>query len=387
MRMRRILKQKFYFLIAIFFTVWLFAGCKNDKSRIVDSFEFLGEAIGRSENFDKDTIVTPENIDSLYRQYNVEPLFNGDYYLIRSKQSYTTSRYLSRLIQMKNGKQSAAKTFYDSKIDANAVIRLRNQIVVGLNSLRENYYDSTFHKTTHQCRIIVLSDSLTPIVGKRFYSQKGYTYIESLMQNSDSTFFCSVVSEDSETSPYAHYQFRARYNLNIDRQTYITNSYEYKIWSEGLDLSKPDWGNDLSDELINQIKEEKSLENSFNNKEQNLTRKDSSSYLDSAKQKIKNPQKIEHKEVQELASTAKKEAIKVSLTKKERFSQALESKNWKEMKKLADEGYSSAYIPLAIHYLDNPNQHGLAKEYAQKAKRIGLPGADKVLNELNELDY
>lgn len=261
MTMRCNFTQKSCIMVALLILVGLFAGCNNDKSDNSKPFEFLGEAIGRPENFEKDTIVTPENIDSLYRQYNVEPLFNGDYYLIRSKQSYTTSRYLSRLIQMKNGKQVAAKTFYDSEIDANAVIRLRNQIVVGLNSLRENNYDSTFHKTTHQCRVIVLSDSLTPIVGKRFYSQKGHTYIESLMQNSDSTFFCSVVSGDLERSPYAHYQFRARYNLNIDRQTSITTSNEYKIENEEVDFSKPDWSNDLSDEFI------MALKNSENKKE------------------------------------------------------------------------------------------------------------------------
>lgn len=251
MTTRRILEQKSCILVALLVFIGLFAGCNNDKSDNVKPFEFLDEkTIGHPENFDKDTIVTPENIDSLYRQYTVEVLLGGDYYLICSKKSYVTSRFLSRLIQMKNGRQVAAQTFYDSNIDANAVIRLKNRIIVGLNSLRNNNYDSSFHISTHKCRIIVLSDSLTPIVGKRFYSQKGHTYIESLMQNSDSTFFCSVASGDVEISPKARYQFRARYNLCIERAIHITNYDENEIKIEELDLSKPDWGNDLSDEEI-----------------------------------------------------------------------------------------------------------------------------------------
>lgn len=287
MTTRQILEQKFCILVARLVFVGLFVGCNSDKSENGKTFEFLGEAIGHPENFDKDTIVTPdnksfeflgeaigrpenfdkdvivtlENIDSLYGKYSVEALFNGDYYLIRSKQSYTTSRYLSRLIQMKNGKQVAAKTFYDSEIDANMILRLKNKIIIGLNSLKKNNYDSTFHVSTHKCRIIVLSDNLTPIAGKRFYSQKGHTYIESLMQNSDSTFFCSVASGDVEPSPYAHYQFRAHYNLNIDRQISITTLNEYKIENEVVDFSKPDWSNDLSDEFI------MALKNSENKKE------------------------------------------------------------------------------------------------------------------------
>lgn len=250
------LAQKSCIVVTLLIFVGFFASCNNDKSDNSRPFEFLGEAIGRPENFDKDTIVTPENIDSLYRKYTVETLFNGDYYLIRSKKSYTTSRYLSRLIQMKNGRQVAAKTFYDSEIDANAVLRMKNRLIIGLNSLRDNYYDSTFHMSTHKCRIVVLSDSLTPILGKRYYSQRGHTYIESLMQNTDSTFFCSVVSGDVEFSPKARYQSRVRYNLYIEREKTITDYFGYEIKIEELDLSKSDWGNDLSDEVLKAEKAE-----------------------------------------------------------------------------------------------------------------------------------
>ena len=263
MTTRHNMTQKSCIMVALLVLVGLFTGCNNEKSDNDRPFEFFGEAIGRQENFDKDTIVTPENIESLYRQYTVEPLFNGDYYLVRSKKSFTTSRYLSRLIQMKNGRQVAAKTFYDCDIDANAVVRLKNRIIVGLNSLRNNNYDSTFHMSTHKCRVVVLSDSLTPILGKRFYSQKGHAYIESLMQNTDNTFFCSVASGDVELAPKARYQFRARYNLYIERQLYITNYYEYEIRSEELNLSMPDWGNDLSDDILTaaKAKKEKNVRN------------------------------------------------------------------------------------------------------------------------------
>lgn len=135
-------------LLAVIIAVTTITSCGSNEEKKEKPFVFLGDGyengVFRPENFDRGTIVTPENIDSLYNQYNVYTLFNGDYYLIRSKKSYTTSRYLSRLIQMKEGKQVAAKTFYDSEIDANKVIKLRDKLIIGLNSLRVNNYDSTF---------------------------------------------------------------------------------------------------------------------------------------------------------------------------------------------------------------------------------------------------
>ena len=369
MIIRQILIQKYCIMVALLILMGLFVGCNKEKSDNSTPFEFLGEAIDRTENFDKDTIVTPDNIDSLYRQYAVEALLGGDYYLVRSMKSYTTSRYLSRLIQMKNGRQVAEKTFYDSKIDANAVIRLKNKIIVGLNSLRYNNYDSTFHISTHTCRIVVLSDSLTPIEGKRFYSQRGHTYIESLMQNTDSTFFCSVVSEDVNFNPKARYQFRARYNMNIDRiyRQYADEDayYEYAINSEKLDLSKPDWGNDLSDEKI-------AIQSRIRNNS-----------LQTIEPLPEPSETIKAKTDSSLQILVKKNI----LTQKERFDNAKKAQDWNSMRQLADEGYSPAYIPLARHYMNNPRQHGLAKKYAEKAKRTGISGATEILNKLEILDF
>lgn len=377
--------QKSFIMVALLILVGIFAGCNNDKSDNSKPFEFLGEAIGRPENFDKDTIVTPENIDSLYRQYTVEALLGGDYYLVRSKKSYTTSRYLSRLILMKNGRQVAAQTFYDSDIDANAVIRLKNRIIVGLNSLRDNNYDSTFHMSTHKCRLIVLSDSLTPIQGKRFYSQRGHTYIESLMQNTDSTFFCSVASGDVELGPKARYQSRVCYNMYVERQTYITQYSEYVIRSEELDLTMPDWGNDLSDEEIAIAR----------NEEQRRNRNDSLQTIkplpersDTIKTKPNSSTQIQvKKEPPVIVKIEHNEPVSKPLTQKERFDNAKRGKDWISMKQLADEGYSPAYLPLAKHYMNNSRQHGLAKKYAEKAKRAGIAGATEILNELEDLDF
>ena len=385
MTTRHNLTQKFCIMVALLILVGLFAGCNNDKSDNNKPFEFLGEAIGRPENFDKDTIVTPEIIYSLYRQYDVEELLNGDYYLIRSKKSYTTSRYLSHLIQMKNGRQVAAQTFYDSDIDANAVIRLKNRIIVGLNSLRDNNYDSTFHMSTHKCRVIVLSDSLTPIQGKRFYSQRGHTYIESLMQNTDSTFFCSVASGDVELGPKARYQSRVRYNMYVERQTYITNYSNYEIRSEELNLSKRDWGNDLSDVEIEIAKEEA---NRRNRNDSLQIRELLPERSDTIKTKPDSSTQIQIKEEPPvIVNVEHNEPVSKPLTQKERFDNATRGKDWNSMKQLADEGYSPAYLPLARHYMNNPRQHELAKKYAEKAKRAGIASATEILNELEDLDF
>lgn len=377
--------QKSFIMIALIILVGIFAGCNNDKLDNSKPFEFLGEAIGRPENFDKDTIVMPENIDSLYRQYTVEALLNGDYYLIRSKKSHTTSRYLSRLIQMKNGRQVAAQTFYDSDIDANAVIRLKNRIIVGLNSLRYNNYDSTFHMSTHKCRLIVLSDSLTPLVGKRFYSQRGHTYIESLMQNTDSTFFCSVASGDVELGPKARYQSKVRYNLYVESQTYITNYYDYEIMCEELNLSKRDWGNDLSDEEIAIARNE---EQRRNRNDSLQTKKSLPERSDTIRTKPDSSTQIQvKKEPPVIVKIEHNEPVSKPLTQKKKFDNAKRGKDWNSMKQLADEGYSPAYLPLARHYMKNSRQHGLAKKYAEKAQRAGLSGAKEILNELEDLDF
>ena len=217
-------------------------------------FIFLGEAEGRAENFDTDIEVTTENIEQLYQKYDTYQLFDGEFYLIRSKQSYNNSRYLSRLIRMQDGKQVAAKTFYDCSIDTCNVFDLGSKLLIGLNSLQNNYYNPTSHK----CRVVVLNKDLSPIKGSVFSSKKGHTYIQSLFVCSDNTFICTLESAEVIGNPYGQCQYRFRPDFSIvDSTSHVTWSSEYEIVHEQMDFTKPDWGNDLSDEELMMINGEK----------------------------------------------------------------------------------------------------------------------------------
>lgn len=346
-------------------------------------FVFLGEAEGRVENFGSDIEVTTENIEQLYQKYDTYPLFDGEYYLIRSKQSYNNSRYLSRLIRMKEGKQVAAKTFYDCSIDTCNVLEFGNKLLVGLNSLQNNHYNPTSHKT----KVIILNKDLTPVIGSTFSSKKGHTYIQSLFVCSDNTFICSLESAEVIGNPYGQYQYRFRPDFGIIDSTYtVIWSSEYEIVRGRMDLTKPDWGNDLSDEELMRMKDDKNkcvanetlpITETFPQQNDSVNNK-----VDSSKITPVAVGPMKGKEV----STVQ-EPVAKPLTQKERFDNAKRGKDWNSMKQLADEGYSPAYLPLARHYMNNPRQHGLAKKYAEKAQRAGLSGAKEILNELDDLDY
>ena len=346
-------------------------------------FVFLGEAEGRVENFASDIEVTTENIEQLYQKYDTYPLFDGEYYLIRSKQSYNNSRYLSRLIRMKEGKQVAAKTFYDCSIDTCNVLEFGNKLLVGLNSLQNNHYNPTSHKT----KVIILNKDLAPVIGSTFSSKKGHTYIQSLLVCSDNTFICSLESAEVIGNPYGQYQYRFRPDFGIIDSTYIVIwSSEYEIVRGRMDLTKPDWGNDLSDEELISMKEDKNkcvanetlpITETFPQRNDSVNNK-----VDSSKITPVAVGPIKGKEV----STVQ-EPVAKPLTQKERFYNAKRGQDWNSMKQLADEGYSPAYLPLARHYMNNSRQHGLAKKYAEKAKRAGITGATEILNELEDLDF
>lgn len=347
-------------------------------------FVFLGEAEGRAENFGSDIEVTTENVEQLYQKYDTYKLFDGEYYLIRSKQSYNNSRYLSRLIRMKEGKQVAAKTFYDCSIDTRYVLEFGNKLLIGLNSLQNNYYNPTSHKA----KVIILNKDLSPVIGSIFSSQKGHTYIQSLFVCSDNTFICSLESAEVIGNPYGQYQYRFRPDFGIIDSTYtVTWSSEYEIVRRQMDLTKPDWGNDLSDEELMRMKDEKEKNDVANDTltiAETLTQRNDSinNKIDSSKIVPVVAEPIKEKEV-----TTVQEPVAKPLTQKERFDNARRNKNWNSMRKLADEGYSPAYLPLARHYMNNPRQHGLAKEYAEKAKRAGIAGSKEILNELEVLDF
>lgn len=347
-------------------------------------FVFLGEAEGRAENFGSEIEVTNENIEQLYQKYDTYQLFDGEYYLIRSKQSYNNSRYLSRLIRMKEGKQVAAKTFYDCSIDTCNVLEFGNKLLIGLNSLQNNYYNPTSHKA----KVVILNKDLSPVIGSIFSSKKGHTYIQSLFVCSDNTFICSLESAEVIGNPYGQHQYRFRPDFSIIDSIYtVTWSSEYEIVRGQMDLTKPDWGNDLSDEELMRKKDEKEKKCVANDMlpiaETLPQRNDSvNKKVDSSKIAPVAAEPIKEKEF-----ITVQEPVAKPLTQKERFDNAKRRKDWNSMKQLADEGYSPAYLPLARHYMKNSRQHGLAKKYAEKAKRAGLSGAKEILNELEDLDF
>lgn len=66
---------------------------------------------------------------------------------------------------------------------------------------------------------------------------------------------------------------------------------------------------------------------------------------------------------------------------------AIKKSDWKSLRNLADKGYSKAYIPLAKHYLNSPSTHNLADKYAQKAKKLGIAGAEEIIKTLEIYEY
>ena len=70
-----------------------------------------------------------------------------------------------------------------------------------------------------------------------------------------------------------------------------------------------------------------------------------------------------------------------------KLQRALESKDYVAVRKLADDGYSPAYLPMAEYYVKTPSTHDLADKYAQKAKKAGIKGAQKVIDDLQSMGY
>lgn len=69
------------------------------------------------------------------------------------------------------------------------------------------------------------------------------------------------------------------------------------------------------------------------------------------------------------------------------YKEAIRKSDWNTIKVLADKGYIKAYVPLAKHYLKSPSTHSLAYQYAQKAKKQGIAGADEIIKELELYDF
>lgn len=366
-------------VIVTIMTLLNFAYCtnnSNNNSLEVDSFAFKGEAIDHPANFDKDTIVTPENIESLYRLFKLDTLFYGEYYLVRSKKSYTSSRYLSRLIRMKDGKQVAAQNFYDSEINPDNVVKLGNRIIVGLNSLGLNNYDSTFHYTSQKCRVIILTDSLKPIKGYRYYSQKGYTHIESLMQNSDSTFYCFIVSGKVETEQYVCYQFCANDNYKSVGSPWRKIWNSYYIQSDQMDFSTPDWGNDISDMELLRMRKDAGKKDSLLSNIKSFEEKDSTKRVAIESPKVSVPI---------IKQSIPKDFVLVpcGILKKREWSNKSENYYYKEVK--IDSFYISKYELTQIQYekimgVLNPEHYSFIIDPYDDTKKKKVRGDDIPVN-------
>ena len=70
-----------------------------------------------------------------------------------------------------------------------------------------------------------------------------------------------------------------------------------------------------------------------------------------------------------------------------KLQEAVRKGDYASVRKLADSGYSPAYLPLARYYLQNPSTHDLADSYAKKAKRAGVRGAQDIIDDLTALGY
>lgn len=77
----------------------------------------------------------------------------------------------------------------------------------------------------------------------------------------------------------------------------------------------------------------------------------------------------------------------VNKSNEDLYNDAVKKSDWNSLKGLADKGYSKAYVPLAKHYLDSTSTHSLANEYAQRAKKLGISGADEIIKELELYDF
>lgn len=162
-------------------------------SPIIDSvypvFQFLGESIYRKENFDDTTYsVTSKNINLLYRSYNVNML-DEDIYVIESKKIYSDARYLFRLIKFRNGRQVAARTFYDYSLKK--FYKSGNQIVVSMNSL---YWSGDNYPSSFNSKIVILKDDLT-LLRERVLAYKDgeYTYIDTMLITSDKKIYVEAI--------------------------------------------------------------------------------------------------------------------------------------------------------------------------------------------------
>lgn len=169
-------------------------------------FRFLGRAHNREENFDKCPYdVTTENVEHLYREYDLRYDKATNIYVVAPKKLYNSSEYFTRLLKFKNGKQVAARTFYNWH--ASYVFNNNNGYLVGLNSLATT---SGGQKSTFYCKTVLLDVDLNTVNERIFKypeqkdSYYAYTYIDTLYKVNDGYRF-RVINSGFDPSDYYEY--------------------------------------------------------------------------------------------------------------------------------------------------------------------------------------
>jgi hypothetical protein len=173
-------------------------------------FVFLGEKGGRKDNFDADIKVTKDNIDTLYRHYDVSQILeyqDTSYYKIAPKKLYSEARWFSRLVQMVNGSQTAAVTFYDYSITF--VDILDDNLLIGLGSLKISLPNTP---SNFNCKAIILDKNLNQSFEKicHYFDYK-YTFIDTMYLTNDG-FYMEVI------------------NINVNVNSTGDSCYNYAVW-------------------------------------------------------------------------------------------------------------------------------------------------------------
>ncbi len=170
------------------------------------TFCFLGEAVERKENFDKCPYqVTLENVDTLYRKYNVIKIDDTDLYKIVPKQLYTNSVFFTRLLKFENGRQVAAATFYGWRIPY--IFEQEDGYLVAMNSLASPV---GCNESTYTCKTVLLNKSLEVVKDKeyKYKEQKdayyAYAYIDTLYQEKDGYGF-KIINKGFDADDHFEY--------------------------------------------------------------------------------------------------------------------------------------------------------------------------------------
>jgi hypothetical protein len=176
-----------------------------DTANKTEEFIFLGEKVGRKENFETPILVTNDNIEKLYCKYDVSKVLvneNTVYYLIKSKKIYNDARFLSRIVKITNNKQEKAITFYDYTLFYIDFIE-KNKLLIGLNSLG---YSNPNFPSCFCGKILILNENLETIFMKQFqYQDYEYTYIDTLYQTKEG-FYSEIINISFDPDDYFLYK-------------------------------------------------------------------------------------------------------------------------------------------------------------------------------------